>query len=432
MSASAQFPEKLQILFSPARYKVAYGGRGSTKSWGFARALLILGCQKPLRILCVRELQASIADSVHKLLSDQIELLGLQHEYTVEKAQIYGSNGTTFSFEGIRHNVSKVKSYEGIDICWVEEAQAVTLNSWNTLVPTIRKPGSEIWVSFNPLWDSDETYQRFVINTPTNASVVKMSWRDNPWLSDELRQEMEDLKARNYDAYLNVWEGECIRTLEGAIYANEIRQAELEGRITRVPLEPSVSVSCSWDLGRRDTTCIWFHQRVGMEHRFIDFLEASGKDISYFLKALQDKPYIYDTMFLPHDAKAKTLGTKLSIEEQIRARRYRVLVGRKLSIVDGINATRLLWPSMWFDQAKCADGLKHLRNYHFDVSESSGERSVNPVHDAASHAADALRTFAVGMRPPKERKAVAAGDAATRSRFARAWGVLGTSTGWMR
>lgn len=429
--SAAQFPEKLAILFQPARYKVAWGGRGSAKSWGFARALLILGAQKPLRILCVRELQASIADSVHKLLSDQIDLLGLSHAYVVEKAQIYGTNGTTFSFEGIRHNVSKVKSYEGIDICWVEEAQSVTENSWNTLVPTIRKAGSEIWVSFNPLWESDKTYQRFVVNTPTNALVVRMSWRDNPWFSAELRAEMEDLKARDHDAYMNVWEGECIRTLDGAIYAYEIRQAETEERITRVPVEPSASVSCAWDLGRRDSTSIWFHQKVGFEHRLVDFYEAAGKDISHFCKVLQDKPYVYDTMFLPHDAKAKSLGTKLSIEEQLRQRHFRVRVVPRLSITDGINATRLLWPNLWFDQRKCEAGLKHLRNYRFNVDEKTELRSVSPVHDEASHAADALRTLAVGMRPQKAREEGQV-SGVLASRAARVFGLLGNSNGWMR
>src|SRR6185437_15618646 len=157
----ANFPEKLSYLFKPKRYKVAYGGRGGAKSWGFARALLILGAQKPLRILCTRETQKSIGDSVHKLLDDQIKLLGLEKFYEVQKSAIIGANGTEFIFAGIRQNVHNLKSYEACDICWVEEAQTVSKSSWDVLVPTIRKEGSEIWVSFNPDLETDETYQRF-------------------------------------------------------------------------------------------------------------------------------------------------------------------------------------------------------------------------------------------------------------------------------
>lgn len=156
-----QFPAKLEFLFKPARYKVAHGGRGSAKSWGFARALLILAAQKPLRILCTREVQKSIKDSVHRLLSDQIQAMGLGHLYQVLETEIRGANGSLFVFAGLaQHTVESIKSFEGVDIVWVEEAQAVSKRSWDVLIPTIRKPGSEIWISFNPLLETDETYQR--------------------------------------------------------------------------------------------------------------------------------------------------------------------------------------------------------------------------------------------------------------------------------
>src|SRR5262245_60232648 len=133
--SNAQFPDKLACLFEPKRYKILYGGRGGAKSWGVARALLILGASRSLRILCAREFQNSIADSVHKLLSDQIAALGLAGHYDVLQTAIRGRNGTEFRFEGLRHNVTKIKSYEGVDICWVEEAQSVSKESWDTLIP---------------------------------------------------------------------------------------------------------------------------------------------------------------------------------------------------------------------------------------------------------------------------------------------------------
>src|SRR5882724_11269280 len=176
------FPSKLQFLFQAARYKVAHGGRGGAKSWGFARAILLIGVQRKIRVLCVRELQNSIQDSVHKLLKDQIEAMGLSGEYDVLQSVIkHKWNGTEINFEGIRNNVNKIKSYEGIDICWAEEADKITGSSWEILIPTIRKNGSEIWVTFNPNLETDATYQRFVVDPPEASIVVQINWRDNPW-----------------------------------------------------------------------------------------------------------------------------------------------------------------------------------------------------------------------------------------------------------
>jgi phage terminase large subunit len=125
MELDVEFPEKLEFLFSPSRYKVLYGGRGSGKSWGVARALLVIGIQKPIRVLCARELQNSITDSVHALLADQIKSMKLEEFYEIQNTVIYGKNGTEFLFAGLKHNITKIKSFEGVDLCWVEEAQTL-------------------------------------------------------------------------------------------------------------------------------------------------------------------------------------------------------------------------------------------------------------------------------------------------------------------
>jgi len=198
------------LLFKKARYKVFYGGRGSGKSWNIARILLLLAVQKKVRILCTREIQNSIKDSVHKLLKDQISELRLDRYYIVTRDEIRAVNGSEFIFKGLRHNIQEIKSTEGVDICWVEEAQSVSKESWDLLIPTIRKPGSEIWVSFNPHFTEDETYQRFVINTPPNAIVKKVNYYDNPFFPDVLKEEMEYLKRIDYNYYRHIWEGECL------------------------------------------------------------------------------------------------------------------------------------------------------------------------------------------------------------------------------
>lgn len=400
----AEFPEKLRFLSEPARYKVAYGGRGGAKSWGFGRALLVKGAASPLRIPCCREIQKSISDSVHQLLKDQIEALDLSGFYRVTDTYIEGRNSTLFTFHGLKHNIQNIKSLEGADICWVEEAQAVSKSSWNTLIPTIRKPGSEIWVSFNPELESDETYQRFVVRPPANAVVVKIDWRDNPWFPDVLRQEKDDLKARSEDEYLNVWEGQCKVTLDGAIYAEEIRQALQAGRFAGVPWNPALPVHTFWDLGRADLTAIWFCQVVGMEFHIIDYYENSGKVFAHYLKRLSELPYHWGDCWLPHDADTELLGAEKTIAQQARAAGQTVRIVPHLgpgAVAEGINMARTIFPRCFFDQSKCADGITALKHYRYDVDPDTKERSQKPLHDFASHAADAFRYMAVALRPMK-------------------------------
>ncbi len=385
------------------RYKVFYGGRASGKSWSIARALILRAIQEPIQVLCVRELQTSIEESVHRLLELQIYAMGVAEHFKIENRHIYSSAGAVFSFEGIARNVNKIKSMEGVDICWVEEAAKVSRNSWNVLIPTIRKEGSEIWISMNPELDTDEAYLRFIKSPPANAFSVSVNWQDNPWFNIVNQTEMEQLRERDFDEYLHVWEGHCRANLQGAVYAKELRNALSDGRICKVPYSKEAPVDTFWDLGRRDMTSIWFAQRVGMEYRVIDFFEDSQEDITYYIRALQGKPYVYGVDYLPHDAKAKTIGTKRSVEEQMKAANRKVRIVPKLSIEDGHNAARTLFPSLFIDEVKCAEGLQHLRRYRYDVN-NEGTLSVNPVHDEHSHAADAFRYMGVALRPPKEKK----------------------------
>ena len=337
--ANAEFPEKLSVLFDKHRYKVAYGGRGGGKSWAIARALLIIGASKPTRILCAREFQTSIRDSVHKLLCDQIESLRLHGFYEITQTSIRAKNGSEFFFVGLKNNVSNIKSFEGVDICWVEEAQSVSRMSWNVLIPTIRKQNSEIWISFNPELETDETFQRFVVHPPSDCVVTKINWSDNPWFPETLRAEKDALKERDIEAYNTVWEGICRQTVDGAVFAREMQDAELQGRIGRVPFDPSKPVHAVFDLGWSDATAIWFLQFVGMETRLLRYMEDNQKTISYYLAQLQTFGYHYDTLWLPHDAENKTLAAAgKSIEEIVRAAGYKTRIIPRVPIADSINA----------------------------------------------------------------------------------------------
>jgi phage terminase large subunit len=403
--ANAEFPIKLEGLFKKSRYKVLHGGRGGAKSWGIARALLILGAKNPIRILCAREFMTSMRDSVHKLLCDQIESLGLLNFYEITQASIRGKNGTEFAFVGLKNNVANVKSYEGIDICWVEEAQTVSRLSWNILIPTIRKAGSEIWVSFNPELETDETYQRFVANPPEDCITMRVNWYDNPWFPDTLRMEKDALKQRDEEAYNQVWEGLCRQTVDGAIFAKEMQQAEKDGRITRVPYDASKPVHAVFDLGWSDSTAIWFLQYVGMETRLIRYIENSQQTISYYLATMQTFGYVYDTIWLPHDAENKTLAAAgRSIDDIVRAAGYKTQILPRVPIVDSINAARTIFPTCWFDREHAADGITCLRHYRYDVDPDTKQFSRSPLHDHYSHGADAFRYIALMIKEPVKRK----------------------------
>jgi len=404
---NAEFPVKLSFLFEPCRYKVAYGGRGGAKSWGIARALLILAAKNPLRILCAREFMTSMKDSVHKLLCDQIESLGLLGFYEITQSSIRGKNGSEFAFVGLKNNVANVKSYEGVSICWVEEAQTVSRLSWNTLIPTIRKEKSEIWISFNPELESDETYQRFVLNPPANSKVVKINWSDNPWFPETLRLEKDALKARDIEAYNTVWEGLCRQTVDGAVFAREVQMAELEDRITKVAYDPSKPVHAVFDLGWSDATAIWFVQFIGMETRLIRYIEDSQKTITDYLAKMQTFGYVYDTLWLPHDAENKTLAAAgRSIEQIVKASGYKTKIIPRTPIVDSINAARTLFRNCWFDRENCYDGLQCLRHYRYEVDPDTKAFSKTPVHDQYSHGADAFRMLGLMVNEPRQRKPV--------------------------
>lgn len=407
MESNAQFPVKMASLFDKARYKVYYGGRGAGKSHSAAKALLVLGAKNPIRVLCAREYQTSIKDSVHKLLCDQVILLGLEQFYEITQSSIRGRNGTEFAFVGLKNNVANVKSYEGIDICWVEEAQTVSRNSWNVLIPTIRKEGSEIWVTFNPELETDETYQRFVVKPPDNAIVQKINWSDNPWFPDTLALEKDALKSRDPSAYQTVWEGLCRLTVDGAIFANEMQVAELDGRITKVNYDPMKPVHAIFDLGWADNTAIWFLQFIGMETRLIRYHEDSQKTISHYLALMQTYGYIYDTLWLPHDAQNKTLASNgKSIEEIVRASGFKTRIIERTPVVDSINAARTMFRNCWFDRENCYDGLQCLRHYRYEVDPETGQFSRNPLHDQYSHGADAFRYIGLMVNEPKPKRRV--------------------------
>lgn len=403
-------PKVFQPLFKRDtwRYKVFYGGRGGAKSHGFARALLVMGSMEPLRIICAREFQKSIKDSVHKLLADIIRAdKVLSNCYEILESTIRGragmpAAGTEFIFVGLKHNITGIKSLEGADIVWVEESENVSDNSWEVLIPTVRKPRSEIWISFNTKNINDPTYRRFVATSDPEILCVKVSWRDNPFFPDVLRKEMERLAANDPEAHAHIWEGEPDTRRSGAVYAKQIGKAREEGRICRVPYDPAFEVFAAADLGFADTTAIWWLQFVGRELRWLSCHENSGEQLEYYARYYKAKPYNYMKrgLYLPHDGAAGNIRgesvtgqfTKMGVDNQVLP---------IAEVAAGIELLRQVLAYSVFDEEGCKEGLHALENYAYEWDEDKQVFKNKPLHNWASNYADAARYAAHAVQKIK-------------------------------
>lgn len=218
----AALPKWAKALFDQqARYIAIRGGRGSGKSRSVATALVLRAAQTPLRILCAREIQKSIRDSVKRLLDDEIDRLALKSFFQSTDTEIRGANGSLFLFAGLRTNIESIKSMEGLDIAWVEEAQTVSQASLDILIPTVRNPGSQIWFTWNPNRDTDPVDSMFVrVDPPPSSVVLRVNWDQNPWFPDVLRAEMEYDRSRDPEKYAHVWEGEYVQHSEARVFKN--------------------------------------------------------------------------------------------------------------------------------------------------------------------------------------------------------------------
>ena len=406
MKIDLKLTKEFTPFLEPNRYKVVFGGRGSGKSFSIAQLLVLRAFKEPTRILCAREIQRSISDSVLQLLNDTILRLGLTDFFDVQKSQIIGKNGSRFLFLGLSNNITKVKSYEGLDICWVEEAESVSYTSWETLIPTVRKKGSEIWVSFNPNDEMDDTYQRFVVNPPPQAYVKKVNYNQNPWFPEELEKERLYLKGKNEDLYNHVWEGEVLSNRDGAYYAKFIPNDQ----IIDFKVEPNIPVDTYWDLGVSDSTCIWLVQQIGMEIRVVDCYENQGEGLQFYINWLHDwrarHQAVFGEHYAPHDIQVRELGTGKSRLETARKLGINFRVVRKLTIEDGIHAARAILPKCYFEKTNTKDGLQALRRYRKEFDEKKGIYKPHPLHDWSSHYADAFRYFAIAFRDRSKQERV--------------------------
>ena len=414
------FTEETEFLFEPHRYKVGKGGRSGTKSWSFARALIVKGFEAPVRILCAREVQKSIKESVHQLLRDQITLMGLEGFYEVLQSEIRGCNGTLISFVGLSNlTAHTIKSYEAYDICWVEEAALVTRRSWDILLPTIRKEDSEIWITFKTELETDDTWVRFVENQPADCVVVDMSYDTNPWMTKTADRERKEFLrqvengSRRQEDYDNIWLGKCKTSVEGSIYPDEVLAVKESGRLCHVPYDPTLKVFIIYDIGWNDAMAISAVQVAASSVRFIDYMEDNHRTYEYYINGIDahgnhtgvgllDKPYAKQikAMWLPQDGKAHNPQTGKSDIEIVRS----LVEGKGIEVPEecipdigvkqGIEAARQMFPRVSFDKVLCTPLFNRLRRYARVISPTTGQAG-KPKHDEHSHGADNFRYVAV-------------------------------------
>jgi phage terminase large subunit len=343
--------------------------------------------------------QKSIKQSVHQLLSDQIEALGLSSFYEVLENEIRGKNGTKFLFAGLSDlTADSIKSFEGCTRVWNEEGQTTTARSWGILTPTIREDGSEIWTTYNPELESDETHKRAVVTPFPDTVVIEMNYTENPWFPPILEKERMHAKATMAAAeYAHVWEGKCRPAVEGAIYFDQMAQAD--GRIREVPHDGQLKTHCIWDLGFNDSMAIILAQKVSSEIRIVSYIEGSQRtlaDYSAELKALRldGQPMNWGQAWLPHDGFATRHQSGKSDAVVLKGLGWEV---RKVPITDveaGIKRAREMFPRVYFNKTRAERLVECLKRYRRHVSNATGEPG-KPVHDEFSHGADAFRYLAM-------------------------------------
>jgi len=398
-----QLPEKVWGLFEPRRHKVLYGGRCSGKSWSVAIVLLMLAAQDCLRILCMREVQRSIAHSVHQLLCDQMVRLGLQQFYTVTENEIRGQNGSQFLFLGLQsHTAASIKSLESADIVWIEEGQAISKKSLDILLPTIRKPNSEVWVTMNPDTEEDAVFQRFIAKPDDGVWLCRMNWSDNPWFPAIMEDERSYCERFDPIGYANIWEGVPRSAAQGSIYEKEIAALYEDNRVGDVQIDPVLPIHTVWDLGFADESAIIFVQKTPLELRVVDYVEENRRTLEWFARMLDDKKYQYGSHWLPHDGNRASQQTGITAAQMLRQLGHkRVFTLPRASVEDGIMAARSLFGFCLFDRTRCAKLLKALKMYRRSELRDAAVAAPKPIHDGASHGADAWRYLAMCWRMMK-------------------------------
>lgn len=413
-------PKLIPVFLGQARYRGAYGGRGSGKSRTFAKMTAVKGYQLSKAgeegvIVCGREFMNSLDESSMAEVKAAIASEPwLAAHYDVGEKYIRTRDGRIrYHFVGLRHSLDSLKSKARIRLLWVDEAEPVSEIAWAKAIPSVREPGSEIWVTWNPERRGSATHKRFRDDPPPHSKIVEMNWRDNPWFPAVLETERAHDQQKRPETYDHVWEGGFRAVTEGAYYAAGLAAARAEGRIGFVPADPLMTVRLFVDIGgtgaRADAFTIWAAQFVGLEIRFLDYYEAVGQPLGAHLDWLRARGFGPDRaqVWLPHDGATKDKVFAVSYESALAEAGYAVTVvpnqGRGAAKAR-IEAVRRLLPRMRFNEATTIAGLEALGAYH-EKRDAVRNLGLGPAHDWASHGADACGLAAIVYEEPKPAEA---------------------------
>jgi len=356
------------------------------------------------RGVCIREVQKSLKESAKRLIEDKIASFGVGSMFDVQEAVIKTPGDGVIIFQGMQdHTSESVKSLEGFDVAWCEEAQSLSQRSLTLLRPTIRKDGSELWFSWNRTRKVDPVDALLTQGSPpTDSLVVKANWSDNPWFPDVLNQERLDDQRDRPDQYEHVWEGDYAKVTEGAYYAKQLLQARRESRIGRVAVDPLMELRTFWDLGVNDSTAIWVAQFIGREIRVLDYLEGQGQPLAYYVNELRSRGLSKALAVLPHDGSHRDVVTAVKVEDHLRQAGFTVQTIKnqgKGAAMRRVETVRRLFPRIWINEAACMDGIDALGAYH-ERKDEARNVGLGPEHDWASHAADAFGLMCVAYQEP--------------------------------
>lgn len=405
--------EAFRQLLEPARYKGAWGGRGSGKSHFFGEMLVEECLRVPgTRAVCIREYQKSLAQSSKHLIETKIDALGVTSEFNATKDYIGTPGGGMILFQGMQdHTAETIKSLEGCRIAWIEEAQTLSARSLSMLRPTIRLEDSEIWASWNPRRKTDAIDEFLRASKPDGAVVVKANWRDNPWFPKVLEDERKLDLSRYPERYDHIWEGDYAKAFEGAYFARLLADAKATGRIGKVAADPLLPLRAYVDIGGSGATAdafvIWICQFVGQEIRVLDYYESIGQVLGYHVGWMRSKGYQSAKVFLPHDGVNENNLTGKRYEDHLRDAEFDVTViknqGRGAAAMR-IEAVRRLAPKIWFNETTTEPGRDALGFYH-EKRDEDRNVGLGPEHDWSSHAADAFGLMAVSYEEPSRARA---------------------------
>lgn len=397
-----KIPKQFEALFEPKyRHLVYYGGRSAAKSYTICLFLLLKMMERKCLVLCVREVQRSIEDSVHRLMEGIIS----QYQFTdfeITKTSVRNKKtGSEVIFKGLkRETADSLKSIPDVDYAFVEEAQCVSKKSIEILIPTIRKRGSQIIWAFNPDTPNDPVMTEIVNKADAKTFVCKINSEDvEEFLSDTVIADREKMKHEDYGQYLHVWMGEPRTQAQGSIYAEYVGRASEEGRISsHVAYDSGAPVFTAWDMGISDSTAIIFAQVIGNEIHLIDYYEDSGQALTNYVGKIKQLPYNYETHFIPHDSKIREYSSGKTRVEFFRDMGvHNTTVLKAGSVADGIDEVRNAMSRVWINSEKCERLIKCLKEYHYEWDEKNQMLHKTPLHDWTSHACDAMRYLVAGL-----------------------------------